>query len=98
MDDYSELRKIHAHGSPIISMQICGSKLVSGGSDGTVKEWDLQSGKLVRELADANAVWQVGYTRGKTVAALARDGNVVLEVSSLCTLKDFAMKLWCNSS
>jgi WD40 repeat protein len=98
MDDYSELRKIHAHGSPIISMQICGSKLVSGGSDGTVKEWDLQSGKLVRELADANAVWQVGYTRGKTVAALARDGNVVLEVSSLCTLKDFARKLWCNSS
>lgn len=51
----------------------------------------------MRELADANAVWQAGYATGRTVAALTRDGNVVLEVSSLYSLREFARQL-CDSS
>lgn len=93
MDDYSELQNINAHRNSITSMQIYESRILSGSSDGTVKEWNLESGELARKLADSDAVWRVGYSRGRPVAVLARDGNVVLEVSFLCNLKDCAMKL-----
>lgn len=81
---------MYAHSNSIISIDIYGSRIMSGRSDGRVKEWDFKGGELIRELADSDAVWQVGYARGRPVAALARDGNAVLEVSSVYNLKDSA--------
>lgn len=92
MDDYSELQKICAHERSIISMQIYGSRIVTGGFDGKVKEWDLESGELIRELTHSCVVWKVGYARGRTIATLGRQGNVVLEVSPLYNLGDSARK------
>ena len=90
MDDYTRLRKLQApgHRNSIISMQASGSKIVSGSSDG-IKEWDLDSGELVRQLADSSVVWQVRYTRGTIAAAFVQDGNLILKVSH----KQFTTKL-----
>ena len=46
-----------------------------------LKEWDCQSGELLRELATSDAVWKVGYAGGRIAAMLSRDGKVELDVS-----------------
>lgn len=82
MRDFTESRRIHAHGNSVTSVQSDGSKIVSGGSDGMVKEWDAQSGVLLRELVVADAIWKVGYVGRRIVAVFSQEGQVVLDVSA----------------
>ena len=72
---------MNAHENSVTSMQGDGKKIVSGGSDGKVKEWDFGSGELLRELASSDAVWEVGYAGERIAATLSRDGKVFLDVS-----------------
>lgn len=49
-------------------MQCVGSKIVSGGSEGRVKEWNLESRDLLRQLVTTDAVWRVRYVDGRIAA------------------------------
>lgn len=59
--------------------------MVTGSSDGSVRMWDVENGRLVRELVkDREAVWNVGWFDNngeRVVAAFSRGGEVVVEVS-----------------
>jgi F-box and WD-40 domain protein CDC4 len=55
--------------------------VVSGGSDGRVKIWDLKTGHLVRELVGASeAVWRVAFEDEKCIALALRGNRTVMEV------------------
>lgn len=86
MKDFTERRRIHAQENSVTSMQSDGSKIVSGGSDGVVKEWDAESGELLRELVASDAVWKVGYVGGRIAAMFSREGKVVLGVSAFLSV------------
>lgn len=63
------------------SLQFDDSRIVSGGSDGRVKVWDLQRGQLVRELGQpAEAVWRVVFEEEKAVVLASRNARTVMEV------------------
>lgn len=65
------------------SLQFDDSRIVSGGSDGRVKVWDLARGGLVRELGQpAEAVWRVVFEDEKAVVLASRNGKTVMEVWS----------------
>jgi F-box and WD-40 domain protein CDC4 len=81
MKDYAELRRMDAHENSVTSMQNDGTRIVSGGSDGWVKEWDYENGELLRDVVTSEAVWRVGYAGGRIAAVFSREGNVVLGVS-----------------
>jgi F-box and WD-40 domain protein CDC4 len=67
----------------VTSLQFDESRIVSGGSDGRVKVWDLQRGCLVRELGQpAEAVWRVVFEEEKAVVLASRQGKTVMEVWS----------------
>lgn len=78
MEDYTELRRVDAHRNSVTSTQSNGTKIVSGGSDGKVKDWDFDSGELLREF---DAVWKVAYAGRRIAATFPREGKVVLAVS-----------------
>ena len=94
LDDFTKLRKLKttSHGKSIISIQTSGTRILSG-SCHEIKEWDLNSGELVKEVIDSQAVWQVGYARGRIAAALVQEGNLVLKVSFSYKLESFALQL-----
>jgi WD40 repeat protein len=56
-----------------ITMSRDGSTLISGGSDKTIKVWNLASGKLQRTLT--------GYKSFSTCLALSPDGKTLLSSS-----------------
>jgi WD40 repeat protein len=56
-----------------IAMSPDGSTLISGGSDKTIKVWNLASGKLQRTLT--------GYKSFSTCLALSLDGKTLLSSS-----------------
>ena len=63
------------------SLQFDDNRIVSGGSDGRVKVWDLAKGGLVRELGQpAEAVWRVVFEEEKAVVLASRGGTTVMEV------------------
>ncbi len=54
---------------------------MSGGSDGRVKIWDLDTGVLIRELSQpAEAVWRVAFERERCVVMASRAGRTAMEV------------------
>ncbi len=70
-----EARKLGGHESYVGGVAVAGRKAISGGYDGRLIWWDLDSGKKVREVA-AHAKWirRVAATRdGKVVASVADD-------------------------
>jgi F-box and WD-40 domain protein CDC4 len=83
MDNYSELRRMNAHDNSVTSVQSGGRKIVSGGSDGKVKEWDFESGKLFRGYTEPDAVWRVGYAGERIAAVFSKGAKVNLGVSEL---------------
>jgi F-box and WD-40 domain protein CDC4 len=62
-------------------LQFDETRVVSGGSDGRVKVWDLKSGQLVRELSSpADAVWRVAFEEEKCVIMASRSNRTIMEV------------------
>ncbi|KAL8963980.1 MAG: hypothetical protein Q9183_004796, partial [Haloplaca sp. 2 TL-2023] len=56
-------------------------RVVSGGSDGRVKIWDVSTGTLVRELSQpAEAVWRVAFESERCVVMASRSGRTIMEV------------------
>ena len=53
-----------------------GKRLVSGGTDGTVREWDLATGKELRKLHDVNGGFVMGLAFSGDGTALAVSANV----------------------
>ena len=70
-----------AHEDSVTSIQSDGRRIVSGGADGRVREWDFETWELVRELVASDAVWKVGFVGGKIAAVFYRERKVVLEMS-----------------
>jgi F-box and WD-40 domain protein CDC4 len=77
------IHRLAAHDNSVTSLQFDDSRVVSGGSDGRVKVWDLKTGQLVRELtAPADAVWRVAFEEEKCVVMASRSGRTIMEVRS----------------
>jgi WD40 repeat protein len=78
------IHRLAAHDNSVTSLQFDDTRVVSGGSDGRVKIWDLKTGHLVRELiSQGDAVWRVAFEEEKCVALALRNGRTVMEVSQL---------------
>jgi F-box and WD-40 domain protein CDC4 len=75
---YDEIWTVKAHATNAVTAMKCsGSRVVTGGSDGNVKWWDLENGSLVKALASSDAVWQVGFVGDGVMALFSRNGEVV---------------------
>jgi WD40 repeat protein len=56
-----------------------GSRLFSGGKDGTLRVWDSESGEDLLAIATGSPVWGIAVSpRGNTVATAGADGNIRL--------------------
>jgi hypothetical protein len=78
---YEPIHRLAAHDNSVTSLQFDDSRIVSGGSDGRVKIWDLKTGVLVRELTQpAEAVWRVAFEEERAVVLASRLGRTVMEV------------------
>jgi F-box and WD-40 domain protein CDC4 len=77
------IHRLAAHDNSVTSLQFDNTRIVSGGSDGRVKVWNLQTGQLLRELSSpADAVWRVAFEEEKAVIMASRSGRTVMEVWS----------------
>lgn len=75
------IHRLAAHDNSVTSLQFDDTRVVSGGSDGRVKIWDLKTGHLVRELlSQGEAVWRVAFEDEKCVALALRQNRTVMEV------------------
>ncbi|CAD6455796.1 03279c4e-1cbe-4c51-834c-e9d1716dd34b [Sclerotinia trifoliorum] len=83
--DCKEIWKVEAHQNAVISMHCHGSKFATGGSDGKVRVWDLDNGKLLQELITSNAVWYVKWIGNSLVTLFSNDIDNTMEV---------IMKIW----
>jgi F-box and WD-40 domain protein CDC4 len=84
MDDYTELHCIRVHEYAVVSLACDGTRILTGGADGAVKIWEIETGKPVREFVSRmNAIWKVGFTDDKAVAAYSKDGHALMEVSGV---------------
>jgi len=85
------IHRLAAHDNSVTSLQFDDSRIVSGGSDGRVKVWDLRTGLLVRELSTpAEAVWRVAFEDEKAVILASRAGRTIMEVFSFSPPHDEA--------
>ena len=81
MQTYTAIHRLAAHDNSVTSLQFDDSRIVSGGSDGRVKIWDLRSGTLIRELSQpAEAVWRVAFEDERSVVLASRHGRTVMEL------------------
>ena len=84
------IHRLAAHDNSVTSLQFDDQRIVSGGSDGRVKVWDLRTGTLVRELSTpAEAVWRVAFEDEKAVILASRAGRTIMEVSDYTFLLYF---------
>ena len=75
------IHRLAAHDNSVTSLQFDDARIVSGGSDGRVKIWDLNTGAMVRELSQpAEAVWRVAFESERCVVLASRSGRTVMEV------------------
>jgi F-box and WD-40 domain protein CDC4 len=83
------IHRLAAHDNSVTSLQFDDTRVVSGGSDGRVKVWDLKTGQLVRELTDlADAVWRVAFEEEKCVVMASRSNRTIMEVWSFSPPED----------
>ncbi|KAK9703317.1 SCF ubiquitin ligase complex subunit cdc4 [Basidiobolus ranarum] len=74
------LNVLSAHTGAITCFQHDGTKVISG-SDGTLKMWDIRTGRLIRDLIQGlSGVWQVQFDHRRCVAAVQRQGQTWFEV------------------
>lgn len=74
------IQTLTAHTGAITCFQHDGDKVISG-SDGTLKLWDLKTGKFVRDLLTGlSSVWQVRFDDRRCVAAVQRNNLTFIEV------------------
>lgn len=74
------IQTLAAHTGAITCFQHDGDKVISG-SDGTLKLWDLKTGKFVRDLLTGlTSVWQVRFDDRRCVAAVQRNGLTFIEI------------------
>lgn len=77
-----------AHTGAITCFQHDGDKVISG-SDGTLKLWDIKTGKFCRDLLTGlSYVWQVRFDSRRCVAAVQRNAMTFIEVLDFGTLQD----------
>jgi F-box and WD-40 domain protein CDC4 len=75
------LHRIAAHDSSVTSLQCDGRFLVTGGNDGRVRLFEMDTGQYVRELSErSESVWKVAH-RGDVCAIMCkRAGKTVMEI------------------
>jgi F-box and WD-40 domain protein CDC4 len=76
------IHRLAAHDNSVTTLQFDDTRVVSGGSDGRVKIWDLKTGQLVRELSSQfQAVWRVAFEEEKCVVLAQKQDRTVMEVN-----------------
>lgn len=77
----AELKHVlSSHAAAITCFQHDETKVVSG-SDGTLKLWDIRTGRYVRDLITGiSAVWQVAFHGDRLVVASQRAGSTAFDV------------------
>lgn len=71
---------LSAHTGAITCFQHDEQKVISG-SDGTLKMWDIKTGRFIRDLLTGlSGVWQLKMDERTLVAAVQRDGVTFIEV------------------
>ncbi|KAL9009812.1 MAG: hypothetical protein Q9173_005187 [Seirophora scorigena] len=81
LNSYIPIHRLAAHDNSVTSLQFDDLRIVSGGSDGRVKIWDLSTGSLIRELSQpAEAVWRVAFESERCVVMASRTGRTIMEV------------------
>ncbi|KAJ9480876.1 hypothetical protein VN97_g12646 [Penicillium thymicola] len=74
--------RLAAHDNSVTSLQFDNNRILSGGSDGRMKVWNLQTGQLLRELySQEDAVWRVAFENEKAVIVASQSGRAVMEVN-----------------
>lgn len=62
-------------------MQFDDRFVISGGLDGRVKLWDIQTGTFIRELTQpCTTVWRIGFRDDRVIILAQRGTRTVLEV------------------
>ncbi|KAH7369978.1 WD40-repeat-containing domain protein [Rhexocercosporidium sp. MPI-PUGE-AT-0058] len=79
LDDYAEEWRVDAHGNAVTALHSNGQMIASGGSDGKVKVWNAQTGAVISELLDSDAVWQVAILGQKILVFFMKKNNVIME-------------------
>ncbi|ORY02795.1 WD40 repeat-like protein [Basidiobolus meristosporus CBS 931.73] len=79
-EDGTCLNVLSAHTGAITCFQHNADKVISG-SDGTLKMWDIRTGKFVRDLLTGlSGVWQVQFDHRRCVAAVQKNASTWFEV------------------
>lgn len=92
MLDFQPIHRLAAHDNSITSLQFDDTRIVSGGSDGRVKVWDLAKGFLIRELGQpADLVRSVVFEDQKAVILASRQDKTYMEVWSFDPPRDSRM-------
>jgi WD40 repeat protein len=73
------LQKLEAEGGAIVGLAAAGATLVAGSEDGTIRRWDVASGKLQGQWSAGGGLAQVALSPdGQRVATRNREGAAVL--------------------
>ncbi|KAK6541295.1 SCF ubiquitin ligase complex subunit cdc4 [Orbilia ellipsospora] len=79
---------LSAHTGAITCFQHDGHKVISG-SDGTLKMWNIKTGRFIRDLlTNLSGVWQVKFNERRCVAAVQRENLTFIEVLDFGAARD----------
>lgn len=73
--------RVLTHENSVTALQFDHRCIITSSSDGKVKLWDTQNGKLIRQLGDqSEAVWRVHMSEAMAVAVQYSAGMARIEV------------------
>lgn len=79
---YDQRLALEGHGDVVVSVALSpdGHRVLSGGNDGTIRLWNLESGKQIRQLSGHHgSIWTVAFAPdGKRALAGGQAGGLVL--------------------